>query len=66
MTIDASNSLSSVEQFKMIVDAQKVTEWEDDVATYEVFKIESLYVEVSKSITYRFRRITRCFLKLQT
>ncbi|GEO11879.1 hypothetical protein [Segetibacter aerophilus] len=57
MTIDQYNNLTDRQKKELLIDAVKIDEHEDDIATYELFKIDDFYIEVSRSVTYKFRRI---------
>jgi hypothetical protein len=65
MTVEHFNSLPVNRRFEIIVDAEKIAEREDEIATYELFKVDSFYVEVSKSITHKFRKILNTFCSNQ-
>jgi hypothetical protein len=57
MTVEEYRSLPEEGQKRLLIDANKVAEHEDEIATYELFRIDDFYVEVSRSVTYRFRKI---------
>ncbi|GEO12097.1 hypothetical protein [Segetibacter aerophilus] len=61
MTIDQYNNLPDKQKKELLIDAIKIGEHEDEIATYELFKIDDFYVEVSRSVTYKFRRILHTY-----
>jgi hypothetical protein len=61
MTIEEFNTLTDKEKKELLIDAKKLTEREDDVAKYEIFQIDSFFVEVSRSVTYKFRKILNTY-----
>lgn len=61
MSVEEFNTLSDRQKKEIIVDAEKIAEREDDVAKYELFRIDNFFVEVSRSITYRFRKILNTY-----
>ena len=64
MNIEEYNQLTDKQKKHLLVDAEKVAEYVDDVASYELFKLDNFFVEVGKSVTFKFRRILNvCLLK---
>jgi hypothetical protein len=61
MTLEEFNKLDDKQKKELLIDAKKLTEREDDVAKYEVFQIDSFLVEVSRSVTHKFRKIIRAY-----
>jgi hypothetical protein len=61
MTIDEYNKVPDKQKKHLLVDAEKIAECQDDIATYELFKIDTFVVEVSKSVTYKFRKILNVY-----
>lgn len=61
MTIEEFNILSESDKKGLLVDANKISEYEDDIAKHELFKIDNFFIEVSISVTYRFRKITNTY-----
>ncbi len=61
MTIEEFNKLSDRCKKELLIDAKKLAEREDAVAKYEIFKIDDFFVEVSRSITFKFRKIINTF-----
>jgi hypothetical protein len=62
MTIEEYNQLSDKQKKYLLVDAEKIAEYVDDVASYELFRVDEFFIEVSKSVTYRFRKILNTYL----
>lgn len=61
MTVEEFNILSDKVKKDLLIDAKKITEREDDIATYELFQIDNFFVEVSRSVTYKFRKILNTY-----
>jgi len=61
MTIEEFEAVSDLEKKSLLVDANKLSEREDAIAKYEIFQIDDFYVEVSLSVTHKFRRILRIY-----
>ena len=61
MTIADFNNLTELEKVKLIIDAKKISESEDDVATHQTFQIYDFLVDVSISVTHRFRKIDKVY-----
>ncbi len=61
MTVEHFNSLSEEQKKIAIFDAEKVTERSDDLAKYELFKIDNFFVETKTSIQYKFKRVIETF-----
>ncbi len=61
MTVEEFNILSEGEKKELLIDAKKITEYEDDVAKHELFMIDNFFIEVSISVTYKFRKITNTY-----
>jgi hypothetical protein len=61
MTVEEFNILSEVGKKELLIDAKKITEYEDDIAKHELFRIDNFFVEVSISVTHRFRKITNTY-----
>ena len=61
MTIEQYNNLPDREKKHLLIDAKKVTEYEDEIATYELFRLDDFYIEVSRSVTYKFRKILNTY-----
>jgi hypothetical protein len=62
MTIDEYNNLPDKQKKDLLVDAEKIAECEDHIANHELFKIGTFFVEVSKSVTYKYRKILNVYL----
>lgn len=56
MTIETFNNLSYQQQVELIFDSNKVTEKVDDEMNYQLFQIDSFYVEAKSSLNGKFRR----------
>jgi hypothetical protein len=61
MTLEEFNTLSEAGKKELLIDAKKIREHEDDIAKHELFKIDNFFVEVSISVTHRFRKITKAY-----
>ncbi len=61
MTVEEFNTLPETRKKELLIDAKKITEYEDDIAKHELFKIDNFFVEVSMSVTHRFRKITKAY-----
>jgi len=61
MTIEQYNCLPDKQRKALLVDAEKIYEFEDDTETHELFQIDNFFVEVSKSVTYKFRKILNTY-----
>ncbi|GEO12142.1 hypothetical protein [Segetibacter aerophilus] len=61
MTIEQYNNLPDRQKKELLMDASKIDEHEDEISTYEFFRIEDFYVEVSRSVTYKYRRILNTY-----
>jgi hypothetical protein len=61
MTLDQYNNLTDQQKKGMLFDAIKIDEREDDITTYELFQIDDFFVEVSRSVTLKFRKILRTY-----
>ena len=62
MSIEDFNSLPEQRKKEIIVDAIKVAEHEEDIVKFELFRIDNFFVEVSRSIIKRFRKVTNTYL----
>ncbi len=65
MTEDEFNGLPDEQRKQLLIDAKKIGEYEDEMATYQTFKIEDFFVEVSMSVTHRFRKIIRTYASIR-
>ncbi|MCW3105810.1 MAG: hypothetical protein JWQ09_316 [Segetibacter sp.] len=62
MLIEDFNSLPEDRKMTIIVDAQKIGEYENgDIARYELFRVDNFYVEVKVSFLYRYRKIINAY-----
>ena len=61
MTLEEFNKLSDKNKKELLIDAKKVSERVDEVATTELFQIDGFYIEVSRSVTHRFRKIINTY-----
>lgn len=61
MTIEQYNNLTDKQKKELLIDAVKISEYEDEIATYEFFQIDSFFIEVSRSVTHKFRRILNTY-----
>lgn len=61
MSIEEFNSLPEKRKKEIIVDADKVAEYKDDSAKYELFKIDRFFVEVQVNFLKRYRRIINTY-----
>ena len=61
MTLEEFNKLSDKNKKELLIDAKKVSEHVDEVATTELFQIDGFYIEVSRSVTHRFRKIINTY-----
>ncbi|MDQ6815335.1 MAG: hypothetical protein M3040_16490 [Bacteroidota bacterium] len=61
MTIEQYNNLTDNQKKNLLIDALKIDEHEDEIATYELFRIDDFFVEVSRSVTYKFRKILNTY-----
>lgn len=56
MTIENFNMLSEPQKVELIFDANKITEKVDNDANYQLFQIDSFYVEAKTSLEGKFKR----------
>jgi hypothetical protein len=61
MTVEEFQRLPDKGKKELLVDAIKITEYEDNFAKHELFQIDNFFVEVSISVIYKFRRIENTF-----
>ena len=61
MTVEEFNILPEAVKKALLIDAKKIREYEDDIAKHELYKIDNFFIEVSMSVTHRFRKITRTY-----
>lgn len=59
MSREEFNNLTEAEKIQLLIDAKKISETVDDVATYQTFQVNDFLVEVSMSVTQRFRKIEK-------
>ena len=62
MSIEDYNKLTDRQKKQLLVDAEKIGEYVDDIASFEVFRLDHFFVEVSKSVTHKFRKILNVYL----
>lgn len=63
MTIQDFNSLPEQRKKEIIVDAEKLGEYQDrDSTRYELFKVDKFFVEVKVSFSHRYRKILNSYL----
>jgi hypothetical protein len=55
------NSLSDKQKKDLLVDAKKVSEYQQDLVRYELFTLEDFYVEVKIDFLQRYRIITGAY-----
>lgn len=63
MSIEEFVSLPEQRKKEIIVDADKVGEYADDQAKYELFRIDRFFVEVKVSFIKRYRKISNTYFK---
>jgi hypothetical protein len=61
MTLEEFNTLPDKHKKELLIDAKKIAEKEDELATYELFQIDSFFVEVSRSVIHKFRKILNTY-----
>jgi hypothetical protein len=61
MTLEEFNGLPDKRKKELLIDAKKIAEKEDEIATYELFQIDSFFVEVSRSVIHKFRKILNTY-----
>jgi hypothetical protein len=61
MNIEQYNELPDSRKKELLIDAQKVGEYENEIATFELFQINDFYVEASKSVTHKFLKINNTY-----
>ncbi|GEO09497.1 hypothetical protein [Segetibacter aerophilus] len=61
MNLEQYNNLPDRQKKELLIDAFKIDEHEDEISTYELFRIEDFYVEVSKSVIFKFRKILNTY-----
>lgn len=61
MSKEEFNNLTENRKLHLLIDAKKISEKVDDVATCQIFQINDFFVEVSMSVTWRFRKIEKVY-----
>jgi hypothetical protein len=61
MTIEEFNGLGEDRKKELLVDAKKIAEYEDEIAKHELFQLDHFFIEVSFSVTHKFRKLVRTY-----
>jgi hypothetical protein len=61
VSIENFNSLSDKQKKSLLVDAKKVSEYQQDLVRYELFSVGNFYVEVKIDFLERYRVIAGAY-----